>query len=313
MPNFESVVCPIPSMVSLWLGAEVIVNLTITENHHAKEFKEQFNGQVAKVVDFEPVYVGPLDSRGRLPGVYPGEQICIKLGNGRTQWVRPNMLILNEMVTTRARSRLPVAVWKPLPHAIRYYPGDIVRRQSDPQKERRTITHLDIRQANGKVVYYLSESTDGKARREASRASAMEEEAKASFMPLLNLPQSEPCDGAGLRLVSRGNVYRLYNSPEKLRFNSDHEELVFWAQSGVSGLVCYGGLLSKDRSDWTLEDAQAALGRGEGDLITKPQQLQCLIDRNGDYHVHLLHARFVVHRKRVQSLMARLKEVPSSR
>lgn len=310
---FEEAICTIPSTVRLWLGAKVIVNLTVTEGHEAREFKAQYNGQTATVVDFQSVYVGPLDHNGRLPGVYPGELVCIKLSNGHRQWVRPHMLVLNEMVTTKATSQLSAVEPKPLPRKIRYYPDDVVRRQSDSRKEQRTITHLEIEQANGEVFYYLSESAEGKERRMVARARAMEEEAKASFIPRLNLPQSERSDGTGLRLVSRGNVYRLYNSPEKLRFKSDEEELAFWAQSGVSRIVGYKGLLDRDRSDWTLEQAQAALAHGEGDLITKPEYLSSCIDRKGDYHVHQLHDHFAMNRDRVRALMARFREVLSSR
>lgn len=320
MPMFEEAICMIPSAVKLWLGASVIVNLRTAEGHEAREFQAEYNGQIAAVVGFESVYVGPLHHGGLLPGVYPGEQVCIRLGNGNRQWVRPHMLVLNEMVTTKATSQLSRVEPKPLPRKIRYYPDDVVRRQSDPLKERRKVVRVEVKE-NGEVFYCLSQTAAAKMEYEERLAEYKKRGRIGLGLANLGLSsQTERSDGAGLKLVARGNVYHLYEAPKKLRFTSDVEELAFWARDGVSERVSTGSgpyLASKNplRGEFTLKEARKLVERGEGDLIVKPAPSGVIWVENGadrgGHHVYKLHDCFSEHRERVRALTARLKEVPS--
>jgi hypothetical protein len=97
-----------------------------------------------------------------------------------------------------------------------------------------------------------------------------------------------------LRVVSRGNTYRLYHN-EHLSFASDEEELAFWSQEGIS--VCGLGYGNSGHTLWACADS---FRKGHADVI-----VQAKPSREW-YRAYKLHDIFAQHRNYVRAFTERL-------
>lgn len=236
------------------------------ESFEANKFFGENRGKTGFVKGFSEEFVGPLDSKGRLPGVYinPG---CIHVQFEGEETVHRNLnlnhFILLAVGQTVGSEALPeYQKVRDLPEIIEFWPGDKVFRSDDLLQTTHLVKKVLIGDA-GEPSYCLDEYY------------------KAS----------------GLTLLSRGNVYHLYNDPTKLSFTSSEDELNFWAGDGISRQV-YSNRLPY--FEWSLETAKEMVEKGGGDLVIASKSV--VSGRDVAFKVLKLCPPFAQHRDRVREL-----------
>jgi hypothetical protein len=311
----------IRALVSVNVGTRVLYDFPYPpDDFRGRAFFEKYNGKAAVICGFAKEYVGPLDSCGRMPGTYGDfEVVDVRFeGERKVHTMSVNhLLVLDACKTVAVEDFSRHAKISDLPRKIRFYTGDQVRKKDDPKKETRLVQRVNVAD-DAKITYMLGESAAEKQRRERKREEARNDRTKIPSV-MLGIRQAERSDGKGLLLVSRGNVYNLYSAPEKLRFASDEEELLFWAQEGVSRQVSqgHGSMLTGSplRGEFSLAEALEICERGEGDFVIASQRFPNLVvtGRKGDHQVRELHDCFGKYRKRVRALAKRVKTPPEEK
>lgn len=263
------------------------------ESYQGDEFFKKNRGKTGRVKGFSEEFVGPLDFKGRLPGVY------IKPGYIHVQFdgeeeVHQSLNLQHFILLDAGQTVVPVTVdlehqkVRDLPDPIEFWPGDQVRKTDDLLYTVRFIERVYVK-GDGTVSYVL-----------------------AKIAEEVQQWQDETVD---LTLVARGNVYHLYHDPAQLTFTSPKDEVSFWAREGVSTTV-YGSNSNHHRHtsrwEWSLEEARKMVENGAGDLVIASKQYEhvIIIDRDGDFEVRKLHSCFAHHRERVRALSLGLAEPP---
>lgn len=251
------------------------------------DFYERYRGKIGIVQGFPTEYVAPLDSRGRLPGVYvrPGYiNVKFESENVVQKGLDVNHFIfLDVMKPCRPLLDLDFQKVRDLPHRIEFYPDDLVRVKNHLKPT--SIEDIEINH-DGELTYVT--------RSPISKRSAFTQRNQSKE----------------IKLIERGNVYRLYENPEKLLFQSRDQEIVFWARSGVSERITRGNAIP--RWEWNYQDARQMIHDGVGDIIVAVQRDRTfdLLPKHGDYVVLRLHNCFNAHRSRVRKLSLKIGQPP---
>lgn len=311
----DSAVQQIRAFVPLRVGMRVYFhNPFPVDDPQDRKQSEKYRGRTGTIMGFAEEYVGPLDGRGRLPGVYqkPG-YVDVKFENEKMvhRSLSIECLVLISEASTFALDASPVAQrLGDLPHAIRFYPGDQVKK--DGGNEVRLVENVRIRD-KGVVEYVLSESQENRSHREGRLAERKKDGAFGFGLANLGGSHAEYSDGEGLVAVSRGNVYNLYCAPDELSFSSPAEELAFFAKDGVSKkLVTEDPPYPHPRDEWPLDEALEKVVKGEGDFVIKTAESGVIwVDRRGEYHVRIIHDCWKEYRDRIKALGQSFGEPPS--
>jgi hypothetical protein len=214
--------------------------------------------------------LGPLNVRGRPMGLYIDPNfIIVRLEDGEEMSVATD-----SCRTVPASSGFVTQVFEemdtenrylgPLEHPPQFYPGDIIEPKIFPG-ERWRVLEVRYRDESGEPEYECADASGSTV--------ALDIE---------------------FRLVKAGNVHLLYADPYKLEFQSDEEELLFWAQKSISDRRL--GRVTGGQSLWACADA---FRRGQADLILPVQ-------RKPFFSTHELCPAFVEHRERVRTVTERL-------
>lgn len=292
------------------------------EDPESDRFFRNYGGRTGTVVGFSTEYVGPLDSKGRLPGVYyrPGG---ISVQFDGEEKVFPNLninhfVLVNQATTVDLDMPLTHQWAGDLPNPIEFYVGDIVHKVDDLLRQERTVTRVTVND-NGIPVYTLAETEESRVlRMEALEQCNQERREKGDMIlwPRMSSARSEDCFGDELALVTAGNIHWLYVEPARMHFDSAEEEVYFWARDGLAERVFSGGDMSPFShiaGEFSLEEARRMLEDGEGDLIVRLREFKNLeiIGRSGDYMARLLHPCFEQYREHVRSLALALETPPN--
>ncbi len=294
------------------------------EDFESDRFFRKYHGRIATIVSFPSVLFGPLNNDGRLPGLYlEPESVNVQFDG---EEIVHNHKYLHHFVLFDTASTMTWDEYAAsqragdLPHPVLFYQGDKVHKKSDLLQETRLVSDVKFSD-DGEILYILAETPEAKAIRKAERAARIEEEraqdAKdpdplhipmAALMP--SFPYTETCRGEDLCLVTRGNVYYLYNEPENLSFSSNDDEMAFWSQDGISKTV-YGKESWRGIWAWPLNEAQDMLRRGDGDLMVMVDRKKSRVfDESGQrFTVRRLHDCFAYHRDRIRQRKLRRRIV----
>ena len=269
----------------------------MTDNPTLNAKYAAYKGKLATFVSHKEQFIGPLDHDGRLPGRYiDASRVNVRFDGEET--VREESLGYLTVHTgdvVLATSLEEGDRLGNLPYPILYYPGDRVMYRERPEGvETGPVQVMGVSFAeNGKVLYRVREFGQ----------------------TWLEHHQS-------LRLVSRGNVWALYHDPKWLEFDSDEEEMQFWAQDGVSRSAKNPnrGPSLHDQTKLVfgvpLAEAWGLFQSGLADLIIVPEieagKVRRRIERDEKdveprcFQPLRLHDCFTEHRNRVHKLTDRL-------
>lgn len=296
------------------------------EDFRSDQFFRENKGKTGLVKGFPEKFVGPLDSKGRLPGVYikPG-YIHVQFEGEEKVHQGLNLhhfILLDVGQTVVPKASLEHQKVRDLPEAIEFWPGDQVCKANDLLRTVRFVEDVRIGD-DGALIYVLAETAEAKQQRQDEKEAEIarrREEARKSDDPLagfplglglMDHPRTEHCKVNDLTLVMRGNIYHLYHDPAQLAFSSPEDEVGFWAKGGISTTV-YGGGNHMPRWEWPLDKAKEMVENGEGDLVIASKQYKNVIvtGRGGDFKVLKLHSCFAQHRERVRALSLSLANPP---
>ncbi|MEK7510932.1 MAG: hypothetical protein AAB582_01710 [Patescibacteria group bacterium] len=293
------------------------------DSFEADNFFGKYKGKTAIIASFPMVFVGPLDSKGRLPGMYLKSKSINVQFEGEEQvhyGLNLHHFVLLDPTTTVTDAEYEAAQRAgDLPRPVEFYPSDTVRKGDDLLQVPRVVQEVQFNDKGG-LLYVLAETQEAKDQRKAEKDARLAEEweklkANPDRLPRMlfsghDFPQTETCKGSNLVLIERGPVYFLYNEPEKLSFASPEEELNFWAHDGLSRTF-YDSRHGVPHWEWSLEMAREILGRGEGDLILSSRPSR---SRSGEmtprYTVRKLHPCFDQYRGRVREIALSVTEPP---
>lgn len=190
-------------------------------------------------------------------------------------------------------------------HPILFYPGDQVRLTEKPQHEPDSFDLSLVREVREVFLGKEELAPGGIPRYQVYEADAEYEarkrleESKPRLMFSRRVERREwNRAGENLQLVSRGNVWALYNDPSKLSFVDDQQESEFWATPGISRIAKSG--------IQTPTEAYALFEKGVGDIVGVPDYAKHA--PTGSYIVFKLNDCFGQHRERVRALTKRLYE-----
>jgi hypothetical protein len=181
------------------------------------ELKEKYRGQDAMFEDYLARPVGPLNKEGRLPGRYADPKAAWVIFDDKARHclylkdfiVLPGLFVRHEHPLRGGQEDRRVGDLK---HPIEFWPGDKV---CLPHKKEIEFDNRLERPVRG--VFFNKDDT----------------------LRYFVLGVGEECwkiweaSVEEIELVSRGNVWALYNAPEKLSFKSDKEEMEFWRQDEI--------------------------------------------------------------------------------
>ena len=285
------------------------------ESFEADNFFKKYQGKTAVIASFPTAPVGPLDRRGRVPGVYLKSKSVNVQFEGEDQihygLSLHHFVLLDTTTTVSDAEYSALQRVGDLPHPVLFYPGDTVRKSNDLLQVPRKVQEVKFNDA-GIPLYVLAETAESIEKRRADKAAEAirrREEGTSDPARLLTMlvssydfPRTEICEETNLVLLERGAVYALYNESERPSFDSTGEELAFWAQDGISNTY-YGSRHGRPYWEWPLETARTLVKEGKGDLILGSRAsflrdeglaLQCT--------VRVLHPCFSQHRDWVREL-----------
>ena len=262
----------------------------------SNRFFSKYRGKYANFLEYCKQPVGVLDRKGRLPGIYVNaENILVEFEDGEKHALNTEHFIVVDVSNARLvdASDLDQKV-SDLLGPILFCPGDQVRFLTNDSEE---IFEIDS------VLFDDGLTTFGIPCYEMSKT-----EANPRGNPLVI---SARVRGEDIAVVTRGNVWALYNDPSKLSFESDEEELVFWSHDGISQMIpdVHADRLKREgRMSYflgdPLEDSWKQFTSGEADIIV--EALQINTDDPVLYNARRLHDCFAQHRERVRSVTERL-------
>ncbi len=269
------------------------------------------------ITGFEEVYVGPLDSDGRLPGVYQKTGVIQVRFDGEEESHLLNsnhLILLSEAVSVPSKNLLVPEPLHDLPNPIEFYPGDIIYKADDLLQTPRIVANVKI-QDDGTVVYNVCETKEEQAYRKKQDSKKAQEGRAAgyvSFGDMFSFQRTDQCAADELHLISYGNVHHLYTNPSKMKFDSPEEEISFWAQREISETVYSDSPMGrKYRYEYPRELAQELVREGKGDFILASREYENinLVGRSGDHTVRRLRPIFAKHRERVRKLAETLDPI----
>jgi len=296
------------------------------EDHRSDRFFRKYHGKISTVVGFPEKLVGPLDKKGRMPGVYYRTS-CInvqfddeEVHNGLQVG---HFVLLDVAKTISSDEVLRHQKAQELPNPILFYQGDTVRESDDLLETSRVVQEVQVND-DGKIVYVLAETPEEQTEREKSLETEREEHrqkvrdeddmmSSLFFHSKYENPVTRRCGGDQLTVVERGNVFHLYNDPGKMSFTSQVDELLFWSHDGVSRREYFGDVASS-MNGMLLEKAREIVQNGEGDVIIRGKDYGGRVQTIGDgYHIHHLHPCFASFREHVRSISLNVEEPPMER
>jgi hypothetical protein len=277
------------------------------------------NGRLATFAGYGHKLVGPLDFKGRAIGRYIDlDKIDVRF-DGEEQ-VRESLSLCHFVVIDDDPSHVRPAKDADecqcvghLPHDLLFYPDDIVRFRAKPvarlSDEPRTVGEVFLTEpfTTGGIPRYNVAETDAEFEK---RKEGLRKE-KRPF--LLSNPDrgSWSVLGESLELVLHGNVWALYRDPGALAFDSEEEELLFWARDGIARLVPGSGEPGSESPGCSLEHAWKLFTSGEADVIV-PEKAFALPDGAARYGVRRLHERWSSYRKWARDLTWKRYEARAS-
>lgn len=287
------------AQVALMEGCKLLYDCPAlsTEDYRANEFFKKYRGKRAEFVGYVEKLVGVLDHKGRMPGRYIDlEWIKVRFdGEEEVQTLN----LYHFVVIDPTRSRVSYFAGDnqrvgDLPNPILFYPGDTVcykglageQMGKDPRKIGSVFLGTHFTKVEGVPQYDVMETDAEKNARQKSRLSPL---------GYISQRQGSNTPGDMLELVSRGNVWALYNDSSKLSFESDKDELEFWSLNGISKSIVSQSLF---------KEAYELFVDGEVDLL----RVHRFKNRGTDdlFDSRKLHACFAEHRQRVRDLTQRL-------
>jgi len=287
------------------------------ESFKADAFFRKYKGAYGTIVGFSTEYVGPLDSKGRLPGTYyrPGG-IDVQFDGEDEVHTGLNIdhfVLMSPTSTVDLDIPLTHQLAGDLPNPIRFYPGDVVCKTDDLLRAQRIVERVSVND-DGKLVYTLAETVDDRTAREKEdeeRNQKAREDGHmfAGLMP--SFARTEHCSGEQLELITAGNIHWLYVDSSKMQFGSPEDEVHFWARDGLSKTV-YGESGMVPVWEFPFEKARQMLEAGNGDIIVRSHEFENvkIVGKSGDHQVRRLHACFGEHRDRVRTLALGLETPP---
>jgi hypothetical protein len=316
------------ALVGVGVGARVYYDCPHMsgEDYRSDEFFRKNRGKTGVLKNFCERIVGVLDSRGRLPGVYVDPK-CINVQFDGEEKVHTGLNIAHFVLigggeTVGPDTDLNDQKIRDLPHPLMFWPGDLVRKTNDLLHTVRAVEEVLIEDP---VRYALAETVEERKKRESDLEADVAQRQEAAgksgdpmaffgigLARMTDFPRIERCAGEELALLERGNVHHLYNDPERLAFASPADELLFWAQDGVSHTV-YDEREALPRYEWSLNEAKQLVQDGAGDLVIASKEFKNVIitGRRGEFKVRKLHRCFSQHRERVRMLSLSLTEPPT--
>jgi hypothetical protein len=313
----------IQALVKLSVGMRLLYDCPLMsgDSFEADNFFRKYRGQTAVIESFPSKPIGLLDRRGRVPGLYLRDKgINVQFEGEEQVHTGLNLIhfvLLDPTTTLTDEEYEQTQRVGDLPNPLLFYTGDEVYKKGDLLQEPRTVGEVRFSD-NGETIYVLTETTESKERREAERAARIEKRKaeaaddmsriSASMLSIMpSFPANEPCRGDELELISRGNIYHLYNSPEQLAFASPQSELSFWGMDGISQRV-YGKEYAPT-SERPLKTARAMVKDGKGDLfLAVSRATSRMFGRDEQlYSVRRLHDCFAGHREHVRELSLKIK------
>lgn len=294
------------------VGMRVYYNCPLSgDSFEANAFFRKYRGRRGTIVGFRTEYVGPLDRKGRPPGAYYRlGSINVRFEGDDVERSGLNLAHFVLLSPTSTRSEPPPAYQRAgdLPRPILFYPGDIVCKTDDVFSTPRTVTGVRVFE-DGILEYTLAETAETRAQRDKTAA----EYRSAGHIPFgSSMSASEHCRGHDLTLLTAGNVRWLYTDPAQMHFDSPEEEVLFWAQDGLSAIV-YSNNTSIPVWEYNFKQARELVSRGDGDLMVGcvRQRHTVLFDGTGNYIItRRLYPQFEQYRDRVRQLALSLKTSP---
>lgn len=313
----------IQAFVKLSVGMKMLFDCPAIsmESFEADDFFRKYRGKIATITGFPNKPVGILDKKGRLPGLYLSDKgINVRFEDEEQEYKGLNLqlFVLFDQTTTMTAEEYELTQRVgDLPVPLQFYTGDTVYKSGDLLQEPRMVS--DVRfSGNGSAIYVLAETIDSRERRKAERTARIERKKteagddmrRMGALSLAVMPDfraDEPCSGEDLTLISRGNVFSLYNSPEELAFDSPEDELRFWGMDGISQVVYGSGYVPT--WEYPLPRARTMLEEGSIDLLLKVSRTKSrVLGRNEQlYEVRRLHDCFAQHREHVRELSRRIE------
>lgn len=288
----------------------------MTDDPNSNRFFDTYRGKYARYVGPAEELFGPLNPEGRLPGRYahPG---CISVQFEGDTEIHHGINILHFIVhdTNPEHVKLSLSshdVRLGDLHELSFYPGDLVRLKNPPPgwtSEAREVTSIFLRgsfiKSDG-LPRYLIHATVEEAQNERNTASRGNGFYRSVFRSNLNAAGDE------LRHIARGNVWALYNDPDRIAFSSDEDEQRFWTTEGISELVSAYDPANYSRRDLTISSATGlsldvawkGFLAGHADLISVYTYGNDRADAT--YRVRKLHKIFEQHRPRVRAFTQRM-------
>jgi hypothetical protein len=298
--------------LKLQVGTRLFYNCPTmcVEDSKSRAFFKKYHGREATVVGFTTVLVPPLDHKGRVPGVYYDGGLRVQFDGDEEIFDRLN---LNHFVVIGPAEVVPGEVnnfVSDLPEMPAFYPFDMVAKIDDLLAVPRFVTSIDFNR-EGRLVCGLADTEDMERLREQKEAAEREKATvEKLWLPTFAFRSNETVLATDLRLLERGNGFRLYHDPDSLDFSSPEEELEFWALDGLSSTVFVDG-------NWIFSptEAREMVHVGQADMIVVSSMGR---HRVGDkvvysYEVKKLHDCFGQFRSRVSSLVEKVGPIAKNR
>jgi hypothetical protein len=292
----------------------------LAEDPKHTHFYEQHRNEIAVFVGYDEVNVGPLDFQGRMPGRYVSLKSVKVRFEGDAAVHTLNIAHFIVVDNNPAHASFVTNVTEDqrvgdLLHPSLFYPQDTVRVNSSavyqlsdsPRLVKTVFTKEPFVSEGHPPRYMVLETEEELAVRRTAAGNVTPWEARQTG---LDAPKTWTMEGSHLILVSRGNVWALYNDSTQLRFDSDDNENDFWALSGISEQafpevvdIAYGKKVD-GLGEYPLEFAYHEFMANRADIISASTSSFPL--QPPRYVIRCLHHCFAEHKARVRALTERL-------
>lgn len=238
----------IRAAVALQAGCRLYYDCPLQGGDYKSQlFFDKHRGQYATFVRHGEELVDVLDFKGRVPGRYLDPKGIFVQFAGEDP-IEINVLHFVVADASKA-SLVDSAAFNErlgdLPHPVLFYPDDIVRFKRKPA-DRLTDDVRRVQQVflgkpftMNNIPRYEVMETEAEAE-ERIRKFHEENEKRREEDRLWSSPdgvQGWNTAGEDIELVSRSNVWALYNDSTKLAFSSQEDEAAFWGRDGICGYV----------------------------------------------------------------------------
>jgi hypothetical protein len=275
-------------------------------------FFKEHGRKHARFVRYSEKHVGVLSHDGRMPGRYIDPSCVIIRFESEEEEHRLNashFVVVDRFNATFAEDEGEMRLGD-LPHPIEFWPDDVVRFREGAERPSffttnapRVVSSINIERI------FLHAGAWGYQVRETDEEHQATVNAKQPGTYGMVTRGGANVPGERLELISRGNVWALYNDPGRLVFASFEEEYEFWSRTGIAkyAMAKNGreGLL-RAVTGYPLPEATALYEEGHGDIVRAvPYQ-----NRNEPvrYELLKLHECFAGHRPHVRMLAKQWEE-----